>query len=211
MNRFRTHWLALVGAMLLLGLSVSSAFGAHPDHPDNRGNAVSTFVHELLFGSDEESEEEQEEEGDEEGDEDTDEDEESEDEDTEETDEESEESEESDSEFKNHGHCVREVAWSLEVGGLNENHGGAVSEAARVTCSSDGEEEDGEEGTEDEEEAVEETEATAKDRGRSADAHANAPGKNKAEGARGGGNGNVPLGPMTATMPGEDLNTGTGG
>lgn len=184
MNRFRTHWLALVGAMLLLGLSVSSAFGAHPDHADNRGNAVSTFVHELLFGSDEESEEEQEEE-EEEGDEDTDEDETSEDEDTEETDEESEESE-----FKNHGHCVREVAWSLEVGGMNENHGGAVSEAARVTCSSDGEdEEDGEEGTENEEEAVEETETTAKDRGRSADAHANAPGKNKAEGARGGGNG----------------------
>jgi hypothetical protein len=27
----------------------------------------------------------------------------------------------------------------------------------------------------------------------------------------GGGNGNIPLGPMTATMPGEDLNTGTGG
>ncbi len=146
MNRFRPHWLALVGAMLLLGLSVSSAFGAHPDHPDNRGNAVSTFVHELLFGSDEDPEEEQEGEGDEEGDEDSDEDEDTEDEDTEETDEETKEAEESDSEFKNHGHCVREVAWSLETGGLNENHGGAVSEAARVTCRSDGE--DDEDGTE---------------------------------------------------------------
>jgi hypothetical protein len=30
-------------------------------------------------------------------------------------------------------------------------------------------------------------------------------------GGGGGGNGNIPLGPMTATMPGEDLNTGTGG
>jgi hypothetical protein len=26
-----------------------------------------------------------------------------------------------------------------------------------------------------------------------------------------GGNGGIPLGPMTATMPGEDLNAGTGG
>jgi hypothetical protein len=168
--------------MLLLGLSLSSAFGAHPDHADNRGNAVSTFVHELLFGSDEESEEEQEDEGDEDADEDADEDEESEDEDTE-------ESEESDSEFKNHGHCVREHAWSVETGGLNENHGGAVSEAARVTCWSDGDEEDGEEGTDDEEGVVEDAEATTKDRGRSADAHAKAPGKNKPEGTHAGGNG----------------------
>lgn len=30
-------------------------------------------------------------------------------------------------------------------------------------------------------------------------------------GGGGGGNGSIPLGPMTATMPGEDLNTGTGG
>lgn len=191
MNRFRTQWLALVGAMLLVSLSVSSALAAHPHHPDNRGNAVSTFVHELLFGSDEEQEQESE-------DEDTEEtDEEQEDEDTEDSDEESEESEESDSDFKNHGHCVREVAWSLEVGGLNENHGGAVSEAARVTCrSDDADEEDGAEGAEDEDEAVDDAddaddaEAATKDRGRSADAHARAPGKNKADGARGGhGNG----------------------
>jgi len=31
------------------------------------------------------------------------------------------------------------------------------------------------------------------------------------DGGGGGGNGDLPLGPMTATMPGEDLNTGTGG
>ena len=30
-------------------------------------------------------------------------------------------------------------------------------------------------------------------------------------GGGGGGDGTIPLGPMTATMPGEDLNTGTGG
>jgi len=30
-------------------------------------------------------------------------------------------------------------------------------------------------------------------------------------GGGGGGNGSIPLGPMTATMPGEDLNAGTGG
>jgi hypothetical protein len=31
------------------------------------------------------------------------------------------------------------------------------------------------------------------------------------DGGGGGGDGTIPLGPMTATMPGEDLNTGTGG
>lgn len=183
MRRFRTHWLALMGAMLLLGLSVSSAFGAHPQHSDNRGNAVSSFVHELLFGSDEEtdqededtSEEEEEQEGDEEVDE-------------EESDEELVEGE-----FKNHGHCVREVAWSLEVGGLNENHGGAVSEAARVTCAEDGEDEeqtDGEEGDEGDEgdESLESAdEPTA--RGKSAQAHERAPGKNKSSEHRGNGRG----------------------
>ena len=112
MSHFRTRWLALVGAMLLVALSASSAFGAHPSHPDNRGNAVSSFVHDLLFGTDEEPE--QSEEGEEEGQEG----EEGEEENLEE-DEQSEEGEE-DSEFANHGQCVREVATSLEVGGLNE-------------------------------------------------------------------------------------------
>jgi len=176
MSHFRTRWLALVGAMLLVALSASSAFGAHPSHAENRGNAVSSFVHELLFGTDEEPE--QEEEGDEEG-------EEGEEENLEEE-EQSEEGEE-DSEFANHGQCVREVAMSLEVGGLNENHGGAVSEAARFTCWEPAEDGEGEEG---ETESLESDDPDDSDDsagpGRSAQAHANAPGKNKSE-ARGNG------------------------
>jgi hypothetical protein len=185
MSQFRTRWLALVGAMLLVALSASSAFGAHPSHAENRGNAVSSFVHDLLFGTDEEPE--QEEEGDEEeGDE--------EEGDEEEGDEEEGDEEEGDedSEFANHGQCVREVAMSLEVGGLNENHGGAVSEAARFTCwepAEDGEGEEGEEGEggeEGESESLESDDSAGP--GRSAQAHANAPGKNKSEsGARGHG------------------------
>lgn len=186
MSRFRTRWLALVGAMLLIALSASSAFGAHPSHSDNRGNAVSSFVHSLVFGTDEDPEE-QEEEG-EEGEEEPDELEE---------DEESEELVE-ESEYRNHGHCVREVAWSLEVGGLNDNHGGAVSEAARVTCWETDEETEGEGETEGETEAATESvqadEAdTSAGPGKSGQAHDRAPGKNKSEGksnnGRGHGNG----------------------
>jgi len=36
-----------------------------------------------------------------------------------------------------HGTCVAAVAQGEDVGGDNENHGGAVSEAARVTCAQD--------------------------------------------------------------------------
>jgi hypothetical protein len=171
MSRFRTRWLALVGAMLLIALSASSAFGAHPSHSDNRGNSVSAFVHSLLFGTDEEPEDQEEEDEEENLDEE----------------EQSDELEE-ESESSNHGHCVREVAWSLEVGGLNENHGGAVSEAARVTCGEtdeqgdDGESEDVVEG---ETESVETDDAEASaGPGKSAQAHDRAPGKNKSE-ARG--------------------------
>jgi hypothetical protein len=187
MSHFRTRWLALVGAMLLVALSASSAFGAHPSHAENRGNAVSSFVHDLLFGTDEEPE--QEEEADEEGD----------DEGEEENLDEEEQSEEGeeDSEFANHGQCVREVAWSLEVGGLNDNHGGAVSEAARFTCwepAEDGEGE-GEEGEEGETESLESDGSDdSAGPGRSAQAHANAPGKNKPEASGndvGSGNGNA--------------------
>lgn len=175
MSRFRTRWLALVGAMLLIALSASSAFGAHPSHSDNRGNAVSSFVHSLLFGTDEDPEE-QEDEG-EEGEEDPD---------------ELEEDEElvEETEYRNHGHCVREVAWSLEVGGLDENHGGAVSEAARVTCWETDEE------TEDEGEAEGKTESVRTDDadasagpGKSGQAHDRASGKNKSEGKSNHGRG----------------------
>lgn len=175
MRRFRTHWLALLGAALLLALSVSSAFGAHPEHSDNRGNQVSSFVHELLFGTDEDPEEEQEE--NDEG------------EDVDEDEEELEEEEQSELDGEsNHGQCVREWAKSLEVGGPNENHGGAVSFAARFTCWEAG---DGEEAVdEEEEESAELTTSDSSDGpGKSAAAHQRAPGKNKAQAATSGGHG----------------------
>lgn len=175
MRRFRTHWLAVLGAMLLLSLSVSSAFGHHPAQSDNRGSAVSTFVHELVFGTDEDPEEEQGEDGEDE--------------------EEGEEEEQSELVGgSSHGLCVREVAWSLGTGGLNENHGGAVSEAARLTCW-DGEGDESTEDSEEEDEGGHGESASAKDRGdrgRSAAAQQKAPGRNKVEGrAAGPGNGNA--------------------
>jgi hypothetical protein len=126
MNRFRTHALALFGGALLLALSVSSVFGAKPVEGDaNRGQQVSAFVHDLVFGSDDPAEEPTEEDGDQ--DEDADED-----ADEEEADEEA--SDESQPE-DNHGACVKAVAMDPElVDGDNENHGGAVSLAARYTC-----------------------------------------------------------------------------
>ncbi|MGH2444543.1 MAG: hypothetical protein ACRDGD_00660 [Candidatus Limnocylindria bacterium] len=115
MQRFRGRWLAMMGGILLLTLSVSTAFGADPAQGENRGQTISAFVHELLFGANE-PEEELEDESELEG-------------------EEAIETEESDT----HGACVSEVAQSDAVGGRNENHGGAVSEAARVTCREDAE------------------------------------------------------------------------
>jgi hypothetical protein len=71
MRRFRTQWLALFGALVILSLSLSSAFGARPaagtDDATNVGQQVSTFVHVLLNGFSDEDEG-----GDEDQDEDTD-------------------------------------------------------------------------------------------------------------------------------------------
>jgi len=123
MNRFRSHWLALVGAAVL-ALMASTALGASPwsDDNPNRGQQVSDFVHGLIFGDDESNE------GDEEP------------EDTEDA----EDEESSDSEANAHGKCVAEVAHDPDaVGGPNENHGGAVSEAARETCWDTGDESNG--------------------------------------------------------------------
>lgn len=176
MTRLRTHWLALLGGALLLALSVSSAFGAKPvgDGP-NRGQEVSTFVHELLFGSEEPEEQPDEEEVDE-------------------TDEEVVNEEEVVAEEEvveaeqvtgaEHGACVSAAAWEPdEVGGANENHGGFVSLEARYTCWGlpiPGEELTGEELTSAE---ADSTEDAAKDRGKSAAAH------EKANENRGRGNG----------------------
>ena len=127
MQRFRSSWLALIGGALLITLSVSAAFGAAPANTREatRGQTIAAFVHELVFGADEAPEEEaelQEEDLDEEdADAVQDPEEELDDEETAEAD--------------AHGECVSEVAQDAEaIGGVNENHGGAVSEAARITC-----------------------------------------------------------------------------
>ena len=143
MERFRRHWLALAGGLLVVGMSASAVFGADPTETDAdvpMGLQVSAFVHGLVFGqSDENADEDTD--TDESTDEDSTEDQsedtdtentDTEDTDTEDTDETSDES--TDVTGQEHGQCVAAVAQGEDVGGPNENHGGAVSEAARVTC-----------------------------------------------------------------------------
>lgn len=115
MSKFRSHWLALFGGVTLLALSMSSALAGKPDGT-NVGSQVSAFVH-SLDGDVEETDTDTADETETE-------------EDTEATDE-----TEVEGELSNRGECVKAVAQDKEaVGGDNENHGGAVSEAARVTC-----------------------------------------------------------------------------
>lgn len=167
MTRFRSHWLALLGGALLLALSVSSAFGAKPVGDDpNRGQQVSTFVHDLVFGSEEPEEQPDEEEVDETDEEDVDEE--------QVEDEEEPEIEAEDVTGSEHGACVADAASQTdEVGGTNENHGGFVSLMARYTCwglAVPGEEPTGEELSADEA-TTDATEDAVKDRGKSAAAH----------------------------------------
>jgi hypothetical protein len=106
MSKFRTRWLALFGGVTLIALSMSSALGAKPT--DNRGMQVSTFVHSLQADAEEPVEEAPVVE---------------------------EPVTQEDSAPSDHGQCVALVAQDKEaVGPPNDNHGGAVSEAARVTC-----------------------------------------------------------------------------
>ena len=52
MHTFRRSWLALLGGILLLALSVSAAFGAKPSGAEsNRGQTVATCVHDVVFGT----------------------------------------------------------------------------------------------------------------------------------------------------------------
>ena len=119
MTRFRSHWLALLGAAALVALSVSGALGHSPWSDGNRGQQVSAYVHGLVSGDEDAADDPA-----------TDESEPADDaEDTEET-----EDAEDQAEPGAHGACVSEVARSDEVGGDNQNHGGAVSLAARETC-----------------------------------------------------------------------------
>jgi hypothetical protein len=105
MSNFRRRWLALFGATALIALSMSSAM-AHDPAGKNHATDVAGFVE----PSDEQAADE-----------------------TENTDEPQVETDESAP--SDHGTCVAAVAQDKEaVGPPNDNHGGAVSEAARVTC-----------------------------------------------------------------------------
>lgn len=136
MQRLRSVWLAIVGGSLILAFSVSATIGAPPTDTDEpRGQSISAFVHELIFGSEEETD------GDEVVDEDevADEDEESDEDLEEESDEEatSEDAErEVPEEFANHGECVSEAAQEQEdfEESDSQNRGEWVSTHARYTC-----------------------------------------------------------------------------
>jgi hypothetical protein len=157
MQRLRGSWLALLGAALLVLFSISVALGADPETDENRGQSISGFVHSLIFGepADEEvAPDESEEDEDEDGSEDEDADEAADEEATEE--EAVEANQEGEVTGAEHGACVAEVAQSDAVGGPNENHGGAVSEAARETCWESEEEATEEEPTEPTEEDLQE-------------------------------------------------------
>jgi hypothetical protein len=124
MTNFRSPWLALFGGVTLIALSMSTAFAGKPDGT-NRGLQVSAYVHSLV-GADEET------------DTDTETADETETTDTETTDTETTDETEvevEDSSSSDHGQCVAQVAQDEEAfGGDNENHGGAVSQAARFIC-----------------------------------------------------------------------------
>ena len=136
MQRLRSTWLALMGGALLVTLSVSAAFGAPPTGTDGpRGQTVASFVHELVFGADEETD----------ADELVNETEDDADEDGSEEDEElaeellvQEELVEDGEVFDSHGECVSAEASDKtdENPEVDGNHGEVVSEAAH-TCPTD--------------------------------------------------------------------------
>jgi hypothetical protein len=147
MHRLRTAWLALMGGALLVTLSVSTAFGAPPEKDGPPGQKVSGFVHELIFGSEEETDEDEvveEEPADEDEDvTDDDEDGSEEDEDAEEdvdedVDEDGEETADREvpEEFANHGECVSAATHDTEGFEDSEaaNKGEWVSMHARYVC-----------------------------------------------------------------------------
>ena len=170
MHRLRSTWLALMGGALLIALSVSTAFGAPPTEKDGpRGQKVSSFVHELIFGSEEETDEDEvveEEPADEDG---SEEDEDSEEDVDEDVDEDVEETADREvpSEFKNHGECVAAATKDTDgfEGSEAANKGEWVSNHARYVCwglpvpGEEPEEEVDEDSTVDEEEDADEASA----------------------------------------------------
>jgi len=161
MKRLRTTWMALMGGILLVTLSISAAFGAPPsDDEGPRGQTVAGFVHELIFGEqapdDEPEQEEEEQEEEQEESEDVEE------LDEEQVDEEQVEEEQVEEESDTHGACVSEVAHDKD--GENDpedadyaSHGERVSDAARDLCRETDEDE------EIDEEVVEEDEPESED------------------------------------------------
>jgi len=142
MHTFRRTWLALMGAILLVTLSVSAAFGAKPtDTEGPRGQSIAAFVHDLVFGSEETDDEVNEDEDVADDDEDgTDDDEDVvEDEDS---DEEADELVDDDAqrqvpeEFANHGECVADATHDTEgfEASEAETFGAWVSMHARYEC-----------------------------------------------------------------------------
>jgi len=145
--------MALLAGAFLVTLSVSAAFGAAPagTRDATRGQSIASFVHSLVFGDDEANQDGEEAPAEEELDED-----ELVDDADPLADPLDEPGEDLDEETGAHGACVSDVAQDKDaVGGPNENHGGAVSEAARETC---WETDDADEGTD--EEAIEEDEGS---------------------------------------------------
>jgi hypothetical protein len=156
--------MALMAGALLVTLSVSAAFGAAPTADEgNRGQSIASFVHELIFGTDEPEEDLDEEVAE---DEELVEEEELVETDEEllddELDEELDEElvdEEEDEEANAHGQCVAEEA-SDKSDEVDEdgNHGAVVSEAARDTCWETDDEDESEELVEEEDEEASEEE-----------------------------------------------------
>jgi hypothetical protein len=154
MRSLRATWLAVIGSILLLSLSVAGVFGHAASGLDVAASTGVFAAHhesdDPTADADEDADEDTD--ADEDADEDTDADEDA-DEDTdtdadEDTDTDADEDTDEDTETDedtadapetptdNHGACVAAVAHSDAVGGGHLNHGGAVSEAARVTCNS---------------------------------------------------------------------------
>ena len=135
MQRLRSTGLAVMGGALLVTLSVSAAFGAPPTDTDGpRGQTIAGFVHELVFGSDEETDDdalvnEDEQEDEEEGSE--------EDEELAEELVAEEELVEDGEVFDSHAECVSdEASDKSDETEADGNHGAVVSEAAH-TCPAD--------------------------------------------------------------------------
>jgi hypothetical protein len=112
MHHFRTRWLVAVGSAAMLLASTSGAFAGQSHTWQSTGLSVSPFVHHAVGDIEEQTDPV--------------------DETTEEPADAPDATDATDSSA--HGACVSAVAKSDAVGGAHNNHGGAVSEAARVTC-----------------------------------------------------------------------------